>query len=588
MKKLYFLFFAFLTYIISFGQDMIITGVFDGPLTGGVPKFVELYVVNDIADLSTFGIGSANNGGGTDGEEFSFSGSATAGDFIYVASEDVGFNDYFGFLPDFTTSAMGINGDDAIELFFNGSVIDTFGDINVDGTGTGWDYLDGWTYRNNDTGPDGSTFILSNWSFSGPDATDGCTTNGTCGSIFPIGTFTYTPSTDPTIALINGPVSGSTVDLGPEDLSGELEFVVTNFNVDTEGNGGDGYIVWTVLNTTSVTTHDSGGPLYDFTPDPFIPLEPNNSYYFVAQLINYGSGSVAAEYDLNINTLGYNVVADIAALRAHVDANGEGLYYEITAASLVTHTDGFQNRQWIQDSNIAGVLIYDPDGISSTYSVGDNVTGLKGQTEVSNGILRFIPTTDSGVIASSGNPVTPQTVTIPTFNSSPDDYESELIQVENVTFQEGDGIAVFGTGQNYTLEDGSANTLVKRTDFFLADYINTVIPDTQLASVIGVAGEFNGTAQIYVRSLNDFTLSTKNFEISGFSMFPNPTNLGYINLLSKSNAKMNVSVFDLLGKQVLKKEISNTILDLANLKTGLYIMKVSQDDATATTKLLIR
>ena len=36
------------------------------------------------------------------------------------------------------------------------------------------------------------TFVLSNWTFSGANATDGCTTNGSCGSVFPIGTFTYT------------------------------------------------------------------------------------------------------------------------------------------------------------------------------------------------------------------------------------------------------------------------------------------------------------------------------------------------------------------------------------------------------------
>ena len=59
--------------------DLQITAVFDGPLSGGLPKGVELYVVNDIPDLSQYGLGSANNGGGSDGEEFTFpTGSATA------------------------------------------------------------------------------------------------------------------------------------------------------------------------------------------------------------------------------------------------------------------------------------------------------------------------------------------------------------------------------------------------------------------------------------------------------------------------------------------------------------------------------
>ena len=52
----------------EYDMSLVITGVYDGPLTGGVPKGIELYVTADIADLSVYGVGAANNGGGTDGE----------------------------------------------------------------------------------------------------------------------------------------------------------------------------------------------------------------------------------------------------------------------------------------------------------------------------------------------------------------------------------------------------------------------------------------------------------------------------------------------------------------------------------------
>ena len=184
----------FLLFLVSFSlkAQMLISGVVDGPLNGGTPKAIEFYVYEDIPDLSIFGFGSANNGGGSDGEEFTFPAtSATSGTFIYVASETTNFNNFFGFNPDYTSSAASINGDDAIELFKNGSVFDVFGDINQDGTGTAWEYMDGWAYRNNQTGPDGSTFILSNWYFSGPNALDGETSNSTAATPFPIGTYSY-------------------------------------------------------------------------------------------------------------------------------------------------------------------------------------------------------------------------------------------------------------------------------------------------------------------------------------------------------------------------------------------------------------
>lgn len=171
-------------------MDLVITGVVDGPLSGGVPKAIEVCVLNDVADLSAYGLGSANNGGGSDGEEFTFpAGPASAGTFLYVASEASGFSSFFGFAPTYTSGAASINGDDAIELFMSGGVTDVFGDINVDGTGQPWDHVDGWAYRNDATGPDGSTFVLANWSFSGPNALDGEVSNATAATPFPIGAY---------------------------------------------------------------------------------------------------------------------------------------------------------------------------------------------------------------------------------------------------------------------------------------------------------------------------------------------------------------------------------------------------------------
>ncbi|PKP25275.1 MAG: hypothetical protein CVU03_08560 [Bacteroidetes bacterium HGW-Bacteroidetes-2] len=199
MKKITFLLFSAL---ISFGvsaQDMVLTGAFDGPLPGGLPKAVEIYVINDIADLSTYGFGSANNGGGTDGIEFVLSGSATAGTYLYIGTEDVEFLNYFGITPNFISGSASINGDDALELFgnvvdtgggvFTGDVIDTFGDINLSGTGQPWEYLDGWAYRNDNTGPDGAAFILTSWTFSGINVNDDQTSNSTAVTPWPLGTY---------------------------------------------------------------------------------------------------------------------------------------------------------------------------------------------------------------------------------------------------------------------------------------------------------------------------------------------------------------------------------------------------------------
>jgi len=171
---------------------MVITGVFDA-LDGSSPKGVELFVIKNIPDLSIFGVGSANNGGGSDGQEFTFPAvAATAGQYIYVinSNQSTKFTAFFGFSADYESGAMLINGNDAIELFENTQVVDLFGDINVDGTGTTWDYVDGWAYRNANTGPS-TTFTASEWQLGNARELDG-TVNSDSSTSFPIKTYTNT------------------------------------------------------------------------------------------------------------------------------------------------------------------------------------------------------------------------------------------------------------------------------------------------------------------------------------------------------------------------------------------------------------
>lgn len=176
------------------GTDLIVVGLLDGPLSG-TPKFVELYVVNDIPDLSIFGLGSANNGGGTDGQEWTFPADpATAGSTIYVANDTAAFRGFMGYGADYQDggAACNFNGDDAFELFENGLVVDIFGDINLDGTGTPWEYIDSWVKRVNATGPDGTTFVPGNWTHGPLNVFDGTTTNVSATTPYP--TVAYMPS----------------------------------------------------------------------------------------------------------------------------------------------------------------------------------------------------------------------------------------------------------------------------------------------------------------------------------------------------------------------------------------------------------
>lgn len=156
----------------SANAQLVIQGVVDGDLSGGLPKAIVLKATADVADLSVFGIGSANNGEGSDGEEFTLTGgSATEGQLIVVATDLAFFNNYVnGDTIYFTSGAASINGDDAVELFGSSVVIDTYGDVNVNGDGEAWDYTDSYAVR---TGGVAGAYIEGNYSYAGLGALDG-------------------------------------------------------------------------------------------------------------------------------------------------------------------------------------------------------------------------------------------------------------------------------------------------------------------------------------------------------------------------------------------------------------------------------
>ena len=151
-------------------------GIIDFSLPGGWAKAVHLVATEDIADLSVYGIAAAMNGAASSGTpDLNLTGSALAGDHILVAKSSgatetlintyMNASNVFDDVQIFNTALQNFNGDDAIELYFNGSVVEAYGEVGVDGD-DGWNgfqiYDDTWAYK----GADGV------WTFGNTDCTD--------------------------------------------------------------------------------------------------------------------------------------------------------------------------------------------------------------------------------------------------------------------------------------------------------------------------------------------------------------------------------------------------------------------------------
>ena len=82
-------------------------------------------------------------------------------------------------------------------------------------------------------------------------------------------------------------------------------------------------------------------------------------------------------------------------------------------------------------------------------------------------------------------------------------------------------------------------------------------------------------------------LSTETLETALFNVYPNPAK-SVINIASTSNEVFGVSVYDLLGKQVLRAENVKSQLNISSLNPGLYVLNMTQGSNSSTQKLLVK
>lgn len=206
MKKLYSLV-GILAASLAFAQTPIITAIGDGDCSGGTPKVLEIYAQGTV-DFSQYALQKQTNANTDWGSNQDLSDLGTVTDaFVYVyydtTADDANFTTEFSnATTSMESTALSVNGDDRVRIIktSDSSVIDIYGEDGVDGTGTNWEYKDGYAKRNDTQGPN-ATFTESEWTFSN----GGLNGEGTCqgGTVFQdiIGTGTYTAAALATIDL---------------------------------------------------------------------------------------------------------------------------------------------------------------------------------------------------------------------------------------------------------------------------------------------------------------------------------------------------------------------------------------------------
>ena len=602
--------------------SLMISAAYDGPLSGGTPKGVELYVINDIADLSVYGISSANNGGGTTGTpEFTFPADAvSAGTYIYVTANATEFSSFFGFAANYTSGSMGINGDDAIELFFNSNVIDVFGDVDTDGTGQTWDHLDGWAYRNSLDTPNGGAFDDANWTYSGPNAWDGETDNATATSPMPIGTFTtpaslgvlveLTVSDDmsniaactsiitvldtlpPSVTCVGATTmnldatgnltittgdleSGTSTDnctavtltLSQEDFTCADEGVNTVYLIATDqyGNADSCSVDVTILpmNTVSIDGITSNiTSCFEICDGDLTIAATNAVSYSIDNGVTFQAGNVFT--GLCADTYDVVVMSDVAncsltaTTTAPVDEPAE-----ITTSFVVTDVNCFgANNGAIDMTTSAGMA-------TSTIDWDNDMTGDNDDPQDISGLspaMYHVTIIDgSGCIKLDSaevmeGSVIDLTTTVTGFDIMSNESGATSYQWLNC----GDGSQVSGaTSQTYTA--------IANGDYEVEITSGTCVDTSECQTISGVGiDETNGVEFVEI--------------------YPNPSN-GNINInLGNNTTVVSITVIDINGKTIATHSTSdnNLSLNLSEVENGIYFVQINTANDVITKKISIR
>ncbi|MCV6630589.1 MAG: T9SS type A sorting domain-containing protein [Flavobacteriaceae bacterium] len=77
-------------------------------------------------------------------------------------------------------------------------------------------------------------------------------------------------------------------------------------------------------------------------------------------------------------------------------------------------------------------------------------------------------------------------------------------------------------------------------------------------------------------------------EIEQLQIFPNPVTEGKVQITTKNNHTKSIWIYDVLGNMVLQTKLYNRFLDVSHLKSGVYIINISERDRRSSRRLVIR
>ena len=109
-------------------------------------------------------------------------------------------------------------------------------------------------------------------------------------------------------------------------------------------------------------------------------------------------------------------------------------------------------------------------------------------------------------------------------------------------------------------------------------------------AAVGAASTYGpaGTWRIDNVTFSTGLLAVTENNITGLNVYPNPVTNGVLYINTQANAEKNVVIYDILGKQVFNTTTAANDINIASLKAGAYVVKITENGKTATSKLMVK
>lgn len=137
----------------------------------------------------------------------------------------------------------------------------------------------------------------------------------------------------------------------------------------------------------------------------------------------------------------------------------------------------------------------------------------------------------------------------------------------------------------------SANDPLRNNNTYLptatawTKYETTVTAPANVVTLVLAVRAYSGSTVNFDQfSVEVVPLAVSQNEITGLKIYSSNKML-YVT--SDSSSDKNVVIYDLLGKMVVNQTVAEQAINVSNLATGAYIVKVTEDGKTATKKLVI-